>query len=140
MSIQSRTRILVVDDDPRTREILGIMLVSAGYEVATADNGAAAVTHLSKTVPDLLVTDICMPQMSGVELMSHVRNMHPWVPIVAMSGSYQGDAVAAGVIADRFYLKGQPFQNLLATIASLVATNSTVQGAQENRTRPTLDS
>lgn len=140
MSNHSRTRILVVDDDPRIREILGVMLVSAGYEVAMADNGAAAVTHLSTTVPDLLVTDICMPHMSGVELISHVRSMHPSVPIVAMSGTYQGDAVAAGVIADRFYLKGQPFQSLLTTIASLVATNSTAQGAHENRARPALDS
>ncbi len=140
MSNNSRTRILVVDDDQSIREILEVMLVSAGYEVATADNGAAAVTHLSTTVPDLLVTDICMPLMSGVELMSHVRSVHPSVSIVAMSSSYQGDAVAAGVIADRFYLKGQPFQNLLTTIASLVATNSTAHGTQESRSRRALDS
>lgn len=140
MSNRSKTHILVVDDDPSVRESLGMLLMSAGYDVATADNGINAVSHLNRTVPDLLVTDLNMPQMSGVELISHVRSRHPSVSIVAMSGNYQGDAVPAGVIADRFYLKGQPSHNLLTTIASLIATNPARESAQENRTRPALDS
>jgi CheY-like chemotaxis protein len=117
-----------------------MLLSSAGYDVATADNGINAVSHLSNSAPDLIVTDLNMPHMSGVELISHVRSRHPSVSIVAMSGSYQGDAVAAGVIADRFYLKGQPSHNLLATIASLIATSPDRESVQDNRTRPALDS
>ena len=123
MPNRSKAQILVVDDDPDVRTTLGTFLMSAGYDVATADNGITAVAHLSSTVPDLLVTDLNMPLMSGVELISHVRTLHPKVPIVAMSGDYLGEAVPAGITADRFYPKGQNLQHLLATIASLIATN-----------------
>ena len=70
-----KAQILVVDDDPVVRTTLGMFLMSAGYDVATADNGITAVAHLSSTVPDLLVTDLNMPLMSGVELISHVRTL-----------------------------------------------------------------
>src|SRR5271167_670122 len=140
MSNRSKAQILVVDDDAGVRESLGMLLMSAGYDVATAEDGVSAVSHLRRTVPDLLVTDLNLPQMSGVELISHVRSCHPSVSIVAMSGDYQGDAVPASVVADRFYLKGQPSHSLLTTIASLIATNPARESAQENRTRPALDS
>ena len=136
----SKAQILVVDDDPSIREAMGLLLMSAGYDVATADNGVSAVSHLSRTVPDLLVTDLNMPHMSGVELISHVRSRHPSVSIVAMSGDYREDAVPAGLIADRFYLKGQPSQNLLTTIATLIAASSARGSEQDSRIRPQLDS
>ena len=123
MPNRSKARVLVVDDDPAVRATLGMYLMSAGYDVATADDGITAVAHLSKAVPDLLVTDLNMPIMSGIELISHLRTLHPKVPIVAMSGDYMGEAVPAGIIADRFYPKGQNLQYLLATIASLIATS-----------------
>ena len=136
----SKSQILVVDDDPIIRKTLGILLMSAGYEVATADNGVSAISHLSRTVPDLIVTDLNMPHMSGVELISHVPSQHPSVPIVAMSGEYQGEAIPASIIADRFYPKGQHLDHLLTTIASLIATNPLHVSAQDRRTRPELDS
>ena len=140
MSNRSKAQILVVDDDPLIRESLGMLLMSAGYGVATADNGVTAVSHLSRTIPDLIVTDLNMPHMSGVELISHVRSCHPSISIVAMSGDYQGDAVPAGIIADRFYPKGQNLNHLLTTIASLIATNPARESAHGNRTRPAPDS
>ena len=102
-----KAQILVVDDDRSIREALGTFLMSAGYDVATAEDGIIAVSLLSRAIPDLIVTDLNMPRMSGVELISHVRSYHPSVSIVAMSGDYQGDAVPAGIIADWFYPKGQ---------------------------------
>ena len=140
MSDRSQVQILVVDDDPLIRKGLGMFLAFAGYDVATAENGVSAISHLNRTVPDLLVTDLNMPLMSGVELISHVRSQHPSVPIVAMSGEYRGDAVPASIIADRFYPKGQDLDHLLATIASLIATIPVRKSAQEYRARPDLDS
>src|SRR5580704_13498613 len=102
-----KPQILVVDDEPSIRESLGMLLVSAGYDVAEAENGVVALSLLNRTVPDLIVTDINMPQMSGLELISHVLSRYPSISIVAMSGDFQGDAVPAGLIADRFYPKGQ---------------------------------
>ena len=115
-----KPQILVVDDEPAVRESLGMLLESVGYDVTTVANGVSAVSHMDRTVPDLIVTDLNMPEMSGIELMSHVRGRHPAVLIVAMSGDYQDEAVPAGIIADRYYPKGQHPQKLLTVIASLI--------------------
>lgn len=136
----SKPRILVVDDEPSIRETLAMLLVSVGYDVAMAENGAGAVSQLNRTVPDLIVTDLNMPQMSGIELISHVRSRYPSISIVAMSGDYQGEAVPAGIIADRFYPKGQHPHHLLTTIASLIATNPARTSANDSGARPRLDS
>lgn len=118
-----KPQILVVDDEPSVRESLGMLLLAAGYDVAEADNGFSALSQLSRTVPDLIVTDLDMPEMSGLELISHVRSRYPSMSIVAMSGDYQGVAGPAGMMADRFYSKGQKPHNFLKVIASLIATN-----------------
>lgn len=135
-----KPQILVVDDEARIRECLGMLLVAFGYEVAEAENGVSALSQLNRVVPDLIVTDLNMPQMSGLELISHVRSRYPSISIVAMSGDFQGDAVLAGVMADRFYPKGQHPHNLLATIASLIAANPARGSASESGARAQLDS
>ena len=86
MSEASKPQILVVDDDPSIRESLGMLLTSVGYDVIVAENGASAVSHLGRTVADLMVTDLNMPGMSGMDLISHVRSRYPATLIVAMSG------------------------------------------------------
>jgi CheY-like chemotaxis protein len=122
MPDNTRPQILVVDDDVRVRESLGMLLTSAGYDAAVASNGASALSYLKESVPDLIVSDLDMPEMSGMQLISHVRTQYPSVSIVAMSGAYHGEAVPASIIADRFYPKGQHPHLLLNAIASLIAT------------------
>jgi len=136
----SRPQILIVDDEPAIRTTLGSLLVSAGYDVTMADNGVSAVSQLTKTIPDLIVTDLNMPLMSGIELISHVRSRYPSISIIAMSGDYQDYAAPGGTIADRFYAKGQGFHNLLKTVASLIATSRSCVSAHDSHTSPTLDS
>ncbi|MGC1785686.1 MAG: response regulator [Terriglobales bacterium] len=141
MSNRSKAQILVVDDNPRIRESSGMLLMFAGYDVATAENGASALLHLNRALPDPIVTDLGMPHMSGVELVSHVRSSHPSVSIAAMSSDYRGPPCQpASLLADRFYPKGQNLEHLLATIASLIATTSARRSAHGDRVRPTLDS
>ncbi len=135
----SKAQILVVDDEASIRESLGMLLTSVGYDVAIAENGVSAVSHLGRRVPDLIVTDLNMPEMSGMELISHVRRQYPSMLIVAMSGGYQGDAVPAGIIADRYYPKGQHPHNLLTVIASLIESRAS-RDVCETRSQPTLDS
>jgi len=125
MSSPSRHPILVVDDEPSIRESLALLLDSAGYDVSTARDGFAALTHLKRTLPDLVVSDLNMPQMSGYELLSVVRRRFPQIVTVAMRGDYSGDVVPAGVIADAFFGKGQSLRNLLATIAALIRASDT---------------
>jgi DNA-binding NarL/FixJ family response regulator len=81
-----------------------------------------------------------MPQMSGLELISQVRSRYPSISIVAMSGDYHGDAVPAGIMADRFYPKGHHPHNLLTTIANLIATKPARASAPQSRIAPELDS
>jgi CheY-like chemotaxis protein len=136
----TKPQILVVDDEPCIRESLGTLLVASGYDVAEAEDGISALSHLNGTVPDLIVTDVNMPHMSGIELISYVRNRYPPISIVAMSGDYQGDAVLAGIIADRFYHKGEHPHYLLTTIASLIATDLAGANTNQSRIAPELDS
>ena len=135
---RSKPQILVVDDELCIRESLGMVLMSAGYEVTVAEDGVSAVSQLNKMIPDLIVTDLNMPQMSGVELISHVRSHYPSISIVAMSGDYQGDAVPASLLADRFYPKGQGVHDLLKTIASLITTSPARGDITQSHARPRL--
>jgi CheY-like chemotaxis protein len=139
MSDQPKPQVLVVDDEPAVRESLGMLLESVGYDVATAANGVSAVSQIDRTVPDLLLTDLNMPEMSGIELISHVRSRYPAVLIVAMSGDYQDEAVPAGIIADRYYPEGQHPYKLLTAIASLIE-GQTGRSICGNRSRAILDS
>src|SRR5436309_6005549 len=63
------TRILVVDDERSMRELLAIVLKREGYEVLLAENGRTALETLAREAIDLLITDIKMPDMSGVEVL-----------------------------------------------------------------------
>jgi CheY-like chemotaxis protein len=125
MATPSKHEVLVVDDDPSIRETLTLVPVSAGYDVSTANGGFTALLQLRRTLPDLIVSDLDMPEMSGYELLSIVRRRFPQIMTVAMSSDYQGDAVPSGVIADSFFAKGHSHKALLGTIASLMLTPET---------------
>jgi CheY-like chemotaxis protein len=99
--------ILVVDDEPLIRQTLAIMLTQLGYQVTTAIDGFDALLQIKASVPDVIISDLNMPQMSGFEFLSVVRRRFPHIAVIAMSGAYHcGDSVPGGVIADAFYAKG----------------------------------
>ena len=70
-------RILVVDDEPSILETAAMVLGSEGYEVHGARDGFEALTSLSRSLPDVLISDLSMPNMSGFELLSVVRRRSP---------------------------------------------------------------
>ena len=116
-----KTRILVVEDDVTVRDTICNLLKDEGYQVSTAVDGFDALQHLQDEVPDLILSDLNMPQMSGFELLSVVRRRFPKVLVVASSGAYQSSDIPMGVIADAFYAKGEESaENLLKTIAQLI--------------------
>src|ERR1700710_2895228 len=98
--------ILVADDNPVLISVLSEIFKESGYTVRTALDGFAALTLLRERVPDILISDLNMPRMSGFELLSIVRRRFPSVAVIAMSGSFSGLAVPLGVAADAFYAKG----------------------------------
>jgi CheY-like chemotaxis protein len=125
MATPSKREVLVVDDEPSVRETVAVLLMSGGYNVTAAEDGFGALLQLRKMLPDVIVSDLDMPQMSGYELLSVVRRRFPQIMTVAMSGDYQGDAVPSEVIADSFFAKGQSPKRLLATVADLIRTSKT---------------
>lgn len=72
-----KARILVVDDEESIREFLDIMLRKEGYEVTLAEDGARATELLKKKTFDLVISDMQMPQVTGMELLKHVRDNYP---------------------------------------------------------------
>jgi CheY-like chemotaxis protein len=131
-------RILIVEDYPAIRETMARLLLSAGYEVSTAEHGFSALLQLKRGAPDLILSDLNMPQMSGFEFLSVVRRRFPEVLVVAMSGAYgAGDAVPGGVIADAFYAKGQNKPEVLLTlIADLFKTSASQVIAHTRQSAP----
>lgn len=85
---QFRFRILVVDDEPSIREAVREMLEIGGYEVLTAVDGLDGLHALSKSLPDLIISDLNMPRMSGFEFLAVVRERFPHIATVAVSGEY----------------------------------------------------
>lgn len=120
MSSPSKRQILVVDDNSGVRETIAMLLVSAGYDVLVAEDGFAALVQLRKTEPDVIVSDLEMPRMSGFELLSVIRRRFPQILTLAMSGAYGDDGVPVGVIADGFYPKGAQPKNLFSAIEQLI--------------------
>ena len=98
--------VLIVEDEGDLRVILAAMLVQTGYDVRTAWDGVSALLEMETGLPDIIVSDLNMPRMSGFELLSIVRAEFPLVPLIAMSGAFSGTQVPEGVVADAFYEKG----------------------------------
>jgi len=131
-------RILVVDDDPSIRTTIAMLLADEGYEVSTAVDGFDALLQMKSNPPELIVSDLNMPHMSGFEYLSVIRRRFPQALVVAMSGAYQaGDAVPGGVIADAFYAKGagNP-QTLLRLVADLLRTSASQTFAHSRQSAP----
>ena len=118
----SKCQILVVDDDASVRESLAVLLMAAGCDVIAAEDGFRALSQLKKKLPDVVLSDLDMPGMSGFELLSVVRRRFPQISTVAMSGAFVGEELPFGVIADGFFAKGGQPKNLLKTIQSLLRT------------------
>jgi DNA-binding response OmpR family regulator len=116
-----RFRVLFVDDEPAVRITGAAVLEAAGYEVLTAEDGLEALHALDEALPDLIISDLRMPKMSGFELLAVVRNRFPQIPTIALSGEYVTDNVPDGLLADTFFQKGDySIPELLNTVKELV--------------------
>jgi hypothetical protein len=87
--------------------------------VRTAEDGFSALAEIRKEIPDILLSDLNMPRMSGFELLSVIRQRYPSMQTIAMSGAFTGNEVPSGVAADGFYQKGSSVSSLLRLIGAL---------------------
>ena len=121
----SLSRVLVVDDEASNRELISDMLASEGYDVVTAQDGMDALSQLAVPLPDVIISDLKMPRMSGVEFLAVVRRRYPNLPLIAISGEFEGNEVPPGVPADAYLEKGSySFNQLRTKIRDLLSAPS----------------
>ena len=115
--------VLVVDDDALMRMSLLQTLTQAGYYVRSVDGGYAALAEIDREIPDLLLSDLHMPELSGFELLSLVRRRFPAIQVIAMSGAQFRGGVPPGVFADAFYEKGRGMPSLMQMVAEMTGSD-----------------
>lgn len=124
MAKQRKRRILAVEDNPALAEIMRTFLESEGFEVIEANNGAVAVKLAQQEHPDLILMDLQLPQMSGLEATRRIRaiNEIASVPIVAVTGfATEFDEVRARATGCNAYIsKPYKMDHVLKTIAGLI--------------------
>jgi CheY-like chemotaxis protein len=101
-----KAKLLVVDDEAVVRKNLSIIFTALSYATRTAPDGFSALHAIREEIPDIILSDLNMPDMSGFELLSVVRRRFPTIRVVAMSAEFEGTSVPPGVAADAFYEKG----------------------------------
>jgi len=118
--------VLLIDDDPAMRSMLVRALTRAGYVVHQAGDGREGLKVLDGHEVSLVVTDIIMPDVEGVELIFRLKKTHPGLPVIAMSGGGRMSPkgyldVAKSCGAARTISKPFDLQQLLDAIAELLA-------------------
>jgi DNA-binding response OmpR family regulator len=118
----TRGRILIVDDDPRLLHIVAMYLGIEGYEVSTAENGEDGLAKVEARAPDLVILDIMMPGMDGIETCRRIRGHPPTAatPIVMFSALSSDDDIERARVAGANHLITKPFN--LVGLGSVVKT------------------
>src|SRR5580658_684157 len=118
----AKIKILIVDDDDALRTSLSSIFTTFGHTVRSAEDGFSALVEIRRSIPDVLLSDLNMPGMSGFELLSVFRRRFPAIQTIAMSGASCRGELSSGVIADAFFQKGQGIEGLMQVIATLAQT------------------
>ena len=115
-------RILVVEDDESMRELLRLHLSSAGYAVEVAEDAITAGYALLKAPPDLLVCDVSMPHMDGLELVAALRadKAMPKVPVIFLTSDAEGEGRARELGVSEYLNKPVRLEELLAAVYRLL--------------------
>ena len=96
MGTENPRKVLTVDDDEFVREILAAYLEDSGFEVLQAENGLLGLEVFRREKPDLVMLDLRMPEMDGLEVLGHITKESPDTPVILVSGMGTiGDAIKA---------------------------------------------
>lgn len=130
-SAEGKGRVLVVDDD---RDILTLVvqsLTAVGYEIVPASDGTEAQRVINESPPDVIVTDVLMPQMSGIDLVKWLRREHPlpFIPVLILTALTRIEDCVEGLAAgaDDYLVKPFNFKELQARVGSLFRIRALTQ-------------
>jgi len=123
MANEAGVRVLLVEDDEDNRELMAEVLESAGYQVVTAGSGAEGLRTLAESSVDVVVTDVGMPGMGGLEVARAAKEIAPRVPVVVVTGYAEREDIASarGREVDAVLVKPVDPDSLTATVADMVA-------------------
>ena len=84
---EKNKRVLLVEDDPFIRDIYNVKFSQEGFEVYLAENGTEALKKMEQFVPDVILLDIVMPYMDGMETLKNIRNREEWkkIPVIMLT-------------------------------------------------------
>lgn len=109
LAFSSSARILVVDDEEGMREFLGILLQKEGYQVETAQSGEEALARLGKERFDLVITDLKMPRMSGIDVLNKIKERDPDVGVVLITAYASTETAVDAMKGGAFDYIAKPF-------------------------------
>jgi two-component system alkaline phosphatase synthesis response regulator PhoP len=137
MSTSAKQKILIVDDEPDILELIEYNLKKEGYQVYLASNGQEAVTEAKKVLPDLIVLDIMMPKMDGIEACRIMRTMPEFkntfmVFLTARSEEYS-EIAGFNVGADDYIAKPIKPRALVSRINAILRRNAPAEEVSDNK-------
>jgi DNA-binding response OmpR family regulator len=135
----SRTRILVVDDDPSTRDLLRGMLERAGHEVREAEDGRAGLRDLYTATPDLVILDVNMPELDGWAMLERIRDLSD-VPVLMLTARETEMERVRGLHggADDYVVKPFGHQEIVARVQALLRRTRSRTGEQQTYADPVV--
>jgi len=117
-------KILVIDDEAAVRHVIGEMLTAAGHTVVQAANGKHGLDVFQQHAPDLIITDLIMPEKEGTQAIVELRRIDPSLPILAISGSsaHHGKLLDVALKFGANAILSKPFHaaDLLKAVDSLI--------------------
>jgi len=102
-------RVLVVDDDPNVGAMLRDLLTTLGYVVKNAVRGAEALLLVPVFEPNVVLLDLQMPGMSGIEVLDHLRRNHPGLPVIIVTGNEDEELARRTMRGGAFDYVSKPF-------------------------------
>lgn len=115
--------ILIVDDDPDILRLIDMRLQSAGYRTIKANHGAEALSILTSQRPDLVITDLLMPELDGMALMEQIHQRHPTLPVIILTAHGTITDAVAATHQGAFSFLSKPFESqvLLQQVTNALA-------------------
>ncbi|MBC8183598.1 response regulator [candidate division KSB1 bacterium] len=106
-----KLNVLIVDDDPLIRKLLDKVLEKGGHNVTSAVDGEQALELFKQNKIELVITDVFMPKIDGIQLVKNLMEENPWVPIIVISGADKKAMIKSQLRKDDIYFLRKPFKS-----------------------------